>query len=294
MKTILKKALAFIPVLCFLCCIPTEVASQVLADSVAVCPPEDPDAVRAIEPDDTETPGILGIEEIAVAVDSICANYDSDWTDLSMQGKLSFDGLPMRVNVKIYMKRGESVIMSARAPILGEVVRVEICPDSMVFINKATRCYHSVSLSAYAADRRAYLADIQDILVGQMAFPGHGRLTPALAPLSQWMEMPGDNVLVYPSAPLQTPSSEYGFVLDSSSWQLRSFVLMVPAAAAVLETTYLYGDQGWTLGLTVGLRQKEMKGELQLSYPDYSPAPLDFTLLADRYRKVGFRDVLKF
>lgn len=83
-----------------------------------------PDSVAA-SPDSVPPEIII---DIKAAVDSISSGYDSEWLALSMQGKLSFTGLPIRPNVKIYMKRGESIIMSARAPIFGEVARVEISP----------------------------------------------------------------------------------------------------------------------------------------------------------------------
>lgn len=259
------------------------------SDSVAICEPGDPS-----ETIDESASRLMTVEEIAVATDTIIANYDSEWKDLSMQGKLSFTGLPMRVSVKVYMKRGESVILSARAPFLGEVARVELNKDSIVFINKRSRTYNTQPLAGFTSNPRAYLCDLQDILLGEMAFPGHGHITQDLAAQSQWIAMAGDNALVYPSKPLQIPGSEYGFVMDSTCWQLRSFVLMIQQSGVVLNTNYIYGEEGWTLGLEISLKNKTMKGEVELSYPDYSPTPLDFTALANKYRKVDFKELLKF
>ena len=144
----------------------TEMSGQTAPDSIAICPPGEPAEVMEPEPESTSASRILTLEEIAVATDTIIANYDSDWNDLSMQGKLSFDGLPMSVSVKLYMKRGESIILSARAPIFGEVARVEVCQDSIVFINKHTRTYNVQSLTGLNVDAKAYLCDLQDILLG--------------------------------------------------------------------------------------------------------------------------------
>lgn len=238
---------------------------------------------------------LMTVEEISVATDSIAANYDSDWTDLSMQGKLTFDGLPMSVSVKVYMKRGESVILSARAPFLGEVARVEVNRDSIMLINKYTRCYNVQTLVGLDVDRKAYLCDLQDILLGQVAFPGRGRLTPELAGLSQWISLPTAESLIYPAAELQIQGTEYGFVMDSSCWELRSFVMMLQKSGVVLETKYLYGEKGWTLGLEISLPKKKMKGEVELSYPEYDDGTaLDFTEIGKKYRKVDFRELMKF
>lgn len=271
---------------------------QNMPDSIAICGPGD--ASTVIDEGNgsdaaAEVSRLMTAEEIAVAADSIMSNYDSDWTDLSMQGKLSFDGLPMSVSVKIYMKRGESMILSARAPFLGEVARIEANQDSITFINKHTRCYNVQSFCGLDADPKAYLCDLQDILLGQVAFPGHGRLTSENAMMSQWIALPAPEVLIYPSAVIQTPGTEYGFVMDSAYWQLRSFVLMLRQTGVVIETKYTYGDKGWTLGLEIELSpKKKMGGEIQLSYPDYEPTPLDFTAIGSKYRKVDFKQLMKF
>lgn len=238
---------------------------------------------------------LMSADEIAVAIDSITAGYDSDWTDLTMQGKLSFTGLPMKVTVKIYMKRGEAVILSARAPLFGEVARVEICPDSIVLINKHSRTYNVQPLAGIAGDPRAYLSDIQDILLGQVAFPGNGRISPRIASMSQWIAMPGSDALIYPGPSLQVKGTEYGFVMNSLIWELKSFVMMIKQAQVVLETKYLYGESGWTLGLEVDVKGRKMEGEVELTYPDYEPsAPLEFTAIGGKYRKVGIKDIMKF
>ncbi|MDE7409411.1 MAG: DUF4292 domain-containing protein [Muribaculaceae bacterium] len=272
--------------------------SQVVPDSIAICEPGDAPTViggEDVSATASDVSRLMTVEEIAVAADSIMSNYDSDWTDLSMQGKLSFDGLPMSVSVKIYMKRGESLILSARAPFLGEVARLEANQDSITFINKHTRCYNVQSFGGLDVDPKAYLCDLQDILLGQVAFPGHGRLTSENAVMSQWIALPAPEVLIYPSAVLQTPGTEYGFVMDSAYWQLRSFVLMLRQTGVVIETKYSYGDKGWTLGLEIELSpKKKMGGEVQLSYPDYAPTPLDFTVIGSKYRKVDFKQLMKF
>lgn len=243
---------------------------------------------------DSPAPVAMTAEEIAVAADTIISRYSPDWQELSMQGKLTFDGLSVRPTVKIYMKRGESVIMSARASIFGEVARVEINRDSVTFINKYTKTYNAQPISAYTKDYPGGISDIQDILLGQLAIPGRGRLSPELAMRAEWITIPGQGTLIYPQAALQFPKSDYGFVADTDDWHLKAFALSLPEANAFLETGYLYGDEGWTLLLKITLRDKPMQGELRLSYPDYAPTPLQATDAGARYRKVDIKQLLKF
>lgn len=266
-----------------------EAQVPVPSDSVAICEPGE--AAEVIEESDSR---LMSAEEIAVATDTIMANYDSEWKELSMQGKLSFTGLPMRVSVKVYMERGKSVILSARAPFLGEVARVEMNQDSIVFINKHSRTYNTQQLAGYTPDPKRYLCDLQDILLGEMAFPGNGHITQSLATQSQWIVMPGEKVLVYPAKSLQVDGTEYGFVMDSTCWQLQSFVLMIKKPGVVINTNYIYGEKDWTLGLEISVNNKKMNGEVELSYPDYSPTPLEFTALGNKYRRVDIKGLLKF
>ncbi|MDE6380771.1 MAG: DUF4292 domain-containing protein [Muribaculaceae bacterium] len=284
-------------ILCAVMFTVTEAFGQTVPDSIAICEPGDAPAVMDDTREAERAEGgsrVLTLEEVAVAADSIIANYDADWTDLSMQGKLSFDGLPMSVSVKVYMRRGESIILSARAPFLGEVARVEANQDSITLINKHTRCYNVQPLADLPVDRHAYLTDLQDVLLGQVAFPGHGRLTQENALMSQWLALPTLEALIYPGIELQTDGTEYGFVMDKECWQLRSFVLMLQKTGVVIETKYLYGEKGWTLGLEISLPKKKMGGEVQLSYPDYEASPMEFTQLGGKYRKVDFSQLMKF
>ena len=271
-----------------------EMLGQAAPDSIAICQPGEPAGVIEQDSETTNASRIMTLEEIAIATDTIIANYDSDWNDLSMQGKLSFDGLPMSVSVKLYMKRGESIILSARAPIFGEVARVEICQDSIILINKHSRTYNVQSFAGLNVDSKAYLCDLQDILLGQVAFPGHGRLTPEMAFQSQWIALPSADALIYPSSELQVEGTEYGFVMDSLCWQLESFVLMLRKSEVVVETKYIFGDKGWPNGIAISLPKKKIEGEAQLSYPDYNPTPLEFTSLGSKYRKVDFKELMRF
>lgn len=236
---------------------------------------------------------LLTIEEIAVAADTVMANYDADWERLSMQGRLQFDGLPMRLSVKVYMERGKSVLMSARAPIMGELARVEILGDSITLINKNSRTYNVISLQPVASGYPDILSDLQDILLGQMAFPGQGRVTQPLASQARWINMPDSRTIVFPDESLQLPGSQYGFVLDDAM-QLSAFAIAVIQAQLEVQTTYLYGNEGWTMGIDIMVRGKDMHGGLELSYPDYSPNPLQPTVLDKHYRKVDFRELMKY
>lgn len=239
-------------------------------------------------------PDILAVDDITNAAGIIVENYPQEWSELSMQGKLSFEGLPVRPTVKIYMKRGESVIMSARAPIFGEVARVEMCNDSITIINKHTRRYWVQRLDLYTGSNPNVISDIQDIFLGNIAFPGHGRLSRDLALKSKWLATPDNEIYVFPPADMQFAGSEYGLVLDADDYTLLSFVMLLLKSNVGLQIAYLYGDAGWTLSIELEANNNNLGGEIQLSYPDYNPTPLEFTNAGERYSLTDIKGILKF
>ena len=236
---------------------------------------------------------IAANELIASATAGIIGSYPAEWAQLSMQGKLKVDGLPVNPNIKIYMDRGKSILLSARAPILGEVARIEICKDSITFINKHTRRYFSADLSRVFSANPSLIADIQDILLGQVAYPGHGRLTEDLAALTEWSLTPEGLLMLFPSGQLQHSEAEYGFLVDPDSFRLSVFALMLPQSETIVDLHYLYGPAGYTLQLTSDNKKQRLGGELQLSSPDFNPTPLTPTDTR-RYVKSDIKGILKF
>lgn len=240
------------------------------------------------------TESFLAKSQIECALDTIRCHYPQEWKELSMQGKLSFDGLPLRPTVKLYMERGVSVIVSARAPIVGEVARIEMSKDSITFINKHSRKFMSINLQRYSQIYPGIMSDIQDVLLGQIAFPGHGRLNKDLADKSYWIDAQDDAILLMPGTELQYAGLQYGFVLNPLNYALTNAVLEFAKDQMILELSYIYGSQGWTLMMEVEKGSYPLGGELQLSYPDYSPMPLQFTEIGDKYQRTDLKGLMKF
>ena len=240
------------------------------------------------------TESFLARSEIECALDSMHRHYPQEWKELSMKGKLSFDGLPLQPTVKLYMERGVSVIVSARAPIIGEVARIEMSKDSITFINKHSRKFMSINLQLYSQKYPGIMSDIQDVLLGQVAFPGYGRLNKELADNSYWIDAQDDAILLMPGNELQYAGLQYGFVLSPLNYALTNAVLEFAKQQMILELSYIYGSQGWTLVMELEKGNHPLGGELQLSYPDYSPTPLQFTKVGDKYRRTDLKGLLKF
>lgn len=252
-------------------------------------PPPQPDTVPA--PDSVQLPASDSIP-VAAALD---AEADSiGWEQLSMQGKLSLEGLPVSPAVKIYMKRGETLVLSARAPIFGEVARLEVCQDSVTLINKHSKKFWSRDIRQATQDHPSIIADLQDLLLGNIVIPGHGPLTPDLQAGCRISETVDGNLFIYPGPDLQYRGLEYGFVASPEDFALQTVAVLIPDRDAVVSLDYLFGDKGWTLALGVDLGKSGLDGELQLGYPDYNPSPLSLTNAGAKYSRTDLKQLLKF
>lgn len=232
-------------------------------------------------------------DDMMAAAAIIMDSYSKPWTQLSMQGKLLFDGLPVKPTVKIYMKRNESIILSARASILGEVARLEINRDSISIINKHTKKYTSINLQRYSGQYPDIISDFQDLMLGEIAYPGYGRLTPDLANQSHWSLEDG-MIFLSPNDNMLLSGIDYGFLIDPTEQKLHDFIMFFESKNMILDFNYLFGLEGWTLGLVAEINGKTIDGALQLSYPDYFPTAMEFTDAGSRYSRSDLKGVLKF
>lgn len=249
-------------------------------------------------PDSSQIPDTTATEQVVMIPDSVEVDVEvadsTAWQELSMQGKLSMDGLPVSPAVKIYMKRGETVILSARAPIFGEVVRMEVCPDSATFINKHAKKYWSHDIRDAVRKHPGIITDLQELLLGNLYIPGHGPLTPELRECCQLSETGDGNLFLFPGPDMQYRGLEYGFVVSPDDLALQTLAVLIPDHDAVFCLDYLFGEQGWTLGLGVDAGKNNLEGSLQLSYPDYHPTPLTLTNAGAKYTRTDFKRLLKF
>ena len=156
-------------------------------------------------------------------IDSIVSDWDS-WEKLSLSGKFKMEGLPLSPSVKIFMERDSSIIISLRAPFVGEAGRLEVTPDSVLAVNKMKKTYCKESLEGFMAYYPGTLSDLQEILLGRVVLPGFGTL----------METDYDNVEIYtddysefsliPSENALLEGVSYGYLIDGT---MKPTVLLI-------------------------------------------------------------------
>lgn len=117
-----------------------------------------------------------GSRAAELGIDDALKGY-VDWNSAELSGKVKAPGLPVSVSLRIYMKRDSSLIISARAILLGEVARVELSKDSLLMLNKLKKVYCKESAERLNSIYPSACGEIQSILLGRMIVPGKGELS---------------------------------------------------------------------------------------------------------------------
>lgn len=94
------------------------------------------------------------------------------WNKAGLEGKISGSMLPVSANIKIYMERGELMLVSVRAPFVGEAFRIEADKERIMIINKMNKCYSELPIEG----RTDLLEQVQSLLLGRVVIFGRGEL----------------------------------------------------------------------------------------------------------------------
>ena len=225
-------------------------------------------------------------------VDSISSLY-KDWNTVSISGKLRMAGLPVSPSVKIYMERDSSVLISLRAPFMGEVGRAEIYSDTLLVVNKMKKTFVKEPLSKVLAYYPGTLSDVQNILLARPVIAGFGLLTPEIVEnIEIYSEADGQFSLV-PVADVALEEFNYGYLIDGMARPSALLVLPLTKPGIMVSLTYEYGDKGYNLSVTYQSPEKSKGGTLELDLPDWNGSPVQPIKLNDKYTRVDFPDFMK-
>lgn len=103
-------------------------------------------------------------------------NYPK-WETAELSGKLKLKSLPLSPTIKIYMQNREVLILSARAPLVGEAVRVELDRDSLLIVNKLNNTYCLESADKLQEIYPSLCGEVQSLLLGRVVIPSKGELS---------------------------------------------------------------------------------------------------------------------
>lgn len=204
-------------------------------------------------------------ESFATAV----ARTYAPWSSMTLKGKVRLDGVPVPLNVKIYLEHARSLILSLSAPLLGEMGRVEMTADSVLFVNKRAKTWCREPLAPALGRFGASLADIQDLLLGRVFMLGYGTLSPQNASQIEVSEGASDTRILTPR--LQHPDAQYGFTLYPDG-QMMMAAAFTPDEKYLATADYTHREDGGTdMDLSLKAGTKRLSLSISLEKPDMAP-----------------------
>lgn len=211
------------------------------------------------------------------------------WEAVGSSGKLIVNSLPVKPTIKVHMVRDKSISLSARVPLLGEVVRIEIDRDSILAIDKMHRTYCRESMEAVKEYYGGALSDLQTLLLGRIVVFGRGELNDSLIEQMEFSPGGDGNTVMVPAEALQPQGGSYGYLLYPDA---RPAALMVETSAASAWLTYIY-DKNTTLDVTLQYGSKSYGGALELEPFKNDPSGLGAIKIGANYKELGVGEFVK-
>lgn len=234
----------------------------------------------------------LSAESRYAVVDSIVSPWE-DWDEVSINGKFKMAGLPVSPSLRIYMQRDSLVLISLRAPFVGEVGRAEITDSTILVVNKMKKVYVEEPLDRISAFYPGGLSDIQDLLLGRVAMPGLGELSHDIEESLDVYSEPDGTYTIVASEEYSVPGVNYGYVVDSEFWPAALLVLPVQYPDVSVTMTYEYFEKGYDLTFFYRSDKRNYQATLELDDPDWSGRPFERITLSSKYRRVDFKDFMR-
>lgn len=232
---------------------------------------------------------LLDRDETAMVVNAITQGYN-DWQTVSISGKLKMKGLPLSPSVKIYMEKDSLLIISFRAPFVGEAGRAEITSDSVLAVNRMKKVYFKESLQDFMKYYPGTVGDLQELILGRIMIPGNGSdLVSAQDDLEIYIQE--EELAVIPGEGLQVEGFGYGYLLYPDG--RPKMLLVVPDLQPDITVTvgYEYLKKGYDLNLTYEAKNQNgtyqyITAQMELDQPLFGGDPIMPMSLSNKFRRI--------
>lgn len=236
------------------------------------------------------------------ALDSILPKY-SNWGTAELSGKLRAPGLPVTPTLRFYLKKGEEIQISVRAPFVGEAGRICVAGDSVIAVNKMKGVYCKESLAGIKYDFPDIISDIQTFLLGRVLVFKAGELGARNADFVDIREAGGNEdavaelkkwIISWPKGRTVTEDNGYEYRINSDA-RVESLMVEIGEYDVLATASYTYNkNNGAEMKFNL-LRDDEVKLDISIEFDPVkwgaqAPDPIKIT---DKYRQVALKDFLK-
>lgn len=225
--------------------------------------------------------------DLSPVINGIIESY-VPWTSAEFNGKLRTEKLPFSPTVKMYMVRDSLLQISVRAPLLGEVGRLNLTREQLIIVNKMRKVYCEERTENLQELYPSLLADVQSLFLGRVTILGYGELdVENVGDVSVDKDNEG-NLLLVPQTGTGVVPFNYGYLVGSNS-RTRALVATIPGKGSV-EILYDYRDRGEQMDVTLDRGDGRLFGaELDFSSVKWGGTEMPPVRLSS-YQKVGFKE----
>lgn len=231
------------------------------------------------------------------ALAAITASY-INWETAALDAKVKVQGLPVSITAKIYMERGKSIVMSLRAPFLGEVARAAVTADTLLLVNKQNNTYCVENLAERLSGIPVGVEDLQNALLGRAFVAGSGQLSVRNADkveICAVTDSEGNDAgwIIIPEQ-IEADGTEvsYGFTA-SPDGQLSQFVAMPQTQTAAAGCSYTYDYSSTRIEAIASFSGKNYTANLSYSSPAYNGGAVAMPEISASATRLDFRTFIR-
>lgn len=214
------------------------------------------------------------------------------WKEVNIEGKMSMDGLPLDPTAKIYMKHGEELLISLRAPIVGEVARIEIADGEILAVNRLKKVYMREDLQRFLNHINFSLTDVQDIFLGRIFVLGKGTLDLHNSKDMTVNMISTDNYAITPQK--QPVNANYGFS-TTSDYKLCTLTAKSADGRYHADADYVWGKDNESKDIELAIKADNhiYKAIFRFKAPDYNPKAMQRIEINKKWKQLSIREFFK-
>lgn len=232
----------------------------------------------------------LSAQESQKIVSKVASGYNS-WEGVAINGKMSMKGLPIDPSAKIYMERGKQLLISVRAPILGEVARIEIADGEILLLNRMKKVYARESLDKFLSKVNMSLEDVQDIFLGRIFLLRDGNSS---AILSESVSLGRKGEEKTYSLIEETEAAKIVFYLNEK-YQLSGISAESYGGNYTADASYNWKDEKGKIDIDLNVKadDKSFNPIFSLDAPDFSGKAMSRATIGNGWSEVSIKNFMR-
>ncbi len=221
------------------------------------------------------------------------ASHNTSWKKVMLNGKIFVDALPIRPTLKVFMEYDKKILISVRAPLFGEVVRIEADHKEVLAINKIKQTYWKADPKEIFDAEPNLISEIQSIFLGRIALLGSGEFKASDAGKVSIVQQEKGDFLVIPEESLGSGTVSMGYSV-SPLGVLENIIGVYSGFDGYLDLSFRRAGERLQINGEINGGKRPYGATIELDAPEWDAKGFDRLKIPSNFRQVSFREVLRF